>query len=415
MPELPEVETVKKSLQELVLNKVIKEVPNQYFIYNKPIGVVCTNDLNVKNNIISHLNLKDRLFCVGRLDKDSHGLLILTNDGVFSNKLINGKNHIEKEYLVKVKDVTKIGKTADQIKNINNVSLVRYGEGMVEKLVNAFSSIQKVTYGIVIALILVTIFLIVNTIKLTISARKREIGIMRLVGASNFTIKTPFIVEGMILGALGSIVPILITLFGYTAFYTHFNGYLFSQLIQLIKPEPFIYSTSLIILVIGIIHTAFRGRGMSFSEVREYRAGDDVRDIDWNVTARFNKPYIKVFEEERELTVMLIVDLSDSLDFGTSVRTKRETLTEIAATIAFAAIQNNDKIGVIFFTDKVEKFIPPQKGRKHILYIIRELLNFEPDSKSTDIKVPLQYLTNAIKKRCTAFLLSDFICDTDSE
>lgn len=163
----------------------------------------------------------------------------------------------------------------------------------------------------------------------------------------------------------------------------------------------------------GQYHSAFKGRGMSFSEVREYQYGDDVRDIDWNVTARFNKPYIKVFEEERELTVMLIVDLSDSLDFGTSVRTKRETLTEIAATIAFAAIQNNDKIGVIFFTDKVEKFIPPQKGRKHILYIIRELLNFEPDSKSTDIKVPLQYLTNAIKKRCTAFLLSDFICDTD--
>lgn len=163
----------------------------------------------------------------------------------------------------------------------------------------------------------------------------------------------------------------------------------------------------------GQYHSAFKGRGMSFSEVREYQYGDDVRDIDWNVTARFNKPYIKVFEEERELTVMLLVDLSDSLDFGTSVRTKRETLTEIAATIAFAAIQNNDKIGVIFFTDKVEKFIPPQKGRKHILYIIRELLNFEPDSKSTDIKVPLQYLTNAIKKRCTAFLLSDFICDTD--
>ena len=159
----------------------------------------------------------------------------------------------------------------------------------------------------------------------------------------------------------------------------------------------------------GQYHSAFKGRGMSFSEVREYQYGDDVRDIDWNVTARFNKPYIKVFEEERELTVMLLVDLSDSLDFGTSVRTKRETLTEIAATIAFAAIQNNDKIGVIFFTDKVEKFIPPQKGRKHILYIIRELLNFEPDSKSTDIKVPLEFLTNAIKKRCTAFMLSDFI------
>lgn len=163
----------------------------------------------------------------------------------------------------------------------------------------------------------------------------------------------------------------------------------------------------------GRYHSAFKGRGMSFSEVREYQYGDDVRDIDWNVTARFNKPYIKVFEEERELTVMLLVDLSDSLDFGTQVQTKREMLTEIAATIAFAAIQNNDKIGVIFFTDRIEKFIPPQKGRKHILYIIRELLNFEPQSKGTDIKVPLEFLTNALKKKCTAFLLSDFICNSD--
>lgn len=159
----------------------------------------------------------------------------------------------------------------------------------------------------------------------------------------------------------------------------------------------------------GQYHSAFKGRGMSFSEVREYQYGDDVRDIDWNVTARFNKPYIKVFEEERELTVMLIVDLSESLDFGTIKQTKREMLTEIAATIAFAAIQNNDKIGVIFFTDKIEKFIPPQKGRKHILYIIRELLNFEPQSSQTNISVSLEFLTNAIKKRCTAFLLSDFI------
>ena len=163
----------------------------------------------------------------------------------------------------------------------------------------------------------------------------------------------------------------------------------------------------------GQYHSAFKGRGMSFSEVREYQYGDDVRDIDWNVTARFNKPYIKVFEEERELTVMLIVDLSDSLDFGTVRQTKREMLTEIAATIAFAAIQNNDKIGVIFFTDRIEKFIPPKKGRKHILYIIRELLNFEPQSKGTDIKVPLEFLTNALKKKCTAFLLSDFICNSD--
>lgn len=163
----------------------------------------------------------------------------------------------------------------------------------------------------------------------------------------------------------------------------------------------------------GQYHSAFKGRGMSFSEVRDYQYGDDVRDIDWNVTARFNKPFIKVFEEERELTVMLLVDLSDSLDFGTATRTKREMLAEIAATIAFAAIQNNDKIGVIFFTDRIEKFIPPQKGRKHILYIIRELLNIEPASKRTDIKVPLEFLTNALKKKCTAFMLSDFICTTD--
>ena len=163
----------------------------------------------------------------------------------------------------------------------------------------------------------------------------------------------------------------------------------------------------------GQYHSAFKGRGMSFSEVRDYQYGDDVRDIDWNVTARFNKPYIKVFEEERELTVMLLVDLSESLDFGTSTRTRREMLAEIAATIAFAAIQNNDKIGVIFFTDRIEKFIPPQKGRKHILYIIRELLNIEPQSRRTDIKVPLEFLTNALKKKCTAFLLSDFICTGD--
>ncbi len=163
----------------------------------------------------------------------------------------------------------------------------------------------------------------------------------------------------------------------------------------------------------GQYHSAFKGRGMSFSEVREYQYGDDVRDIDWNVTARFNKPYVKVFEEERELTVMLLVDVSQSLDFGTIKQTKRDMLTEIAATLAFAAIQNNDKIGVIFFSDRIEKFIPPQKGRKHILYIIRELINFEPQSSATDIKVPLEFLTNAIKKRCTAFMLSDFIDGSD--
>lgn len=163
----------------------------------------------------------------------------------------------------------------------------------------------------------------------------------------------------------------------------------------------------------GEYHSAFKGRGMSFSEVREYQYGDDVRDIDWNVTARFNKPFVKVFEEERELTVMLLVDLSESLDFGTVKQTKRDMLTEIAATIAFSAMQNNDKIGVIFFTDKVEKFIPPQKGSKHILYIIRELLNFEPESNRTDISAPLQFLTNALKRRCTAFLISDFVDNND--
>lgn len=156
-------------------------------------------------------------------------------------------------FQVKVKDIEKIGKTADQIKKIENVSVVRYGEGMVDKMVSAFSSIEKVTYGIVIALILVTVFLIINTIKLTISARKREISIMRLVGASNFTIKTPFIIEGMILGVFGSIIPIGLCTYGYLAFYNHFDGYLFSELIQLIKPEPFIYTTALMILTVGII------------------------------------------------------------------------------------------------------------------------------------------------------------------
>ena len=156
-------------------------------------------------------------------------------------------------FQVKVKDIEKISATAEKIHAFKKVSVVRYGEGMVEKMVTAFSSIEKVTYGIVIALVLVTIFLIINTIKLTISARKREISIMRLVGASNFTIKTPFIVEGMILGVFGSIVPIIISTYGYLAFYNHFDGHLFSELIQLIKPEPFIYTTSLIVLVIGII------------------------------------------------------------------------------------------------------------------------------------------------------------------
>ena len=163
----------------------------------------------------------------------------------------------------------------------------------------------------------------------------------------------------------------------------------------------------------GQYHSAFKGKGMSFSEVREYQYGDDVRDIDWNVTARYNKPYVKVFEEERELTVMLLIDVSNSLEFGTVKQMKKDMVTEIAATLAFSAIQNNDKIGVIFFSDKIEKFIPPKKGRKHILYIIRELLDFKPESKRTNIKMAVEYLTNVIKKRCTTFMLSDFIDESN--
>jgi uncharacterized protein (DUF58 family) len=163
----------------------------------------------------------------------------------------------------------------------------------------------------------------------------------------------------------------------------------------------------------GEYHSAFKGRGMAFSEVRECQFGDDIRDIDWNVTARYARPYVKVFEEERELTVMLMIDVSGSKDFGTVLRMKNEVIIEIAATLAFSAIQNNDKIGVIFFSDKIEKFIPPQKGRKHILYIIRELLGFQPDNKETDLAQALKYLTNAIKKRCTTFLISDFIDQGD--
>ncbi len=159
----------------------------------------------------------------------------------------------------------------------------------------------------------------------------------------------------------------------------------------------------------GEYHTAFKGRGMSFSEVREYQYGDEVRFIDWNVTARYRHPYIKVYEEERELTVMLLVDVSKSNLFGSGEQLKRDIINEIAATLAFSTIQNNDKVGVIFFSDKIEKFIPPQKGRKHVLYIIRELIDFKPASNSTDIEVVLKYLTNVIKKRCTAFVLSDFI------
>ena len=163
----------------------------------------------------------------------------------------------------------------------------------------------------------------------------------------------------------------------------------------------------------GEYHSAFKGRGMAFAEVREYQYGDDIRDIERNVTARFGKPYVKVFEEERELTVMLLVDVSGSLEFGSIRQTQRQMLTEIAATLAFSAIQNNDKIGVVFFSDRIEKFIPPKKGRKHILYIIRELLEFQPQSRRTDVAQAVEFLTQVMKRRCTAFVLSDFVDEKD--
>jgi uncharacterized protein (DUF58 family) len=164
----------------------------------------------------------------------------------------------------------------------------------------------------------------------------------------------------------------------------------------------------------GEYHSAFKGRGMTFSEVREYQYGDDIRNIDWNVTARYNHPYVKLFEEERELTVMLMIDVSGSREFGTMSKLKKNQITEIAAVLAFSAIQNNDKIGVIFFSDTIEKFIPPKKGKTHILRIIRELIDFQPEHRSTDVSNALRYLTNAIKKRCTTFVISDFI-DSDFE
>jgi len=159
----------------------------------------------------------------------------------------------------------------------------------------------------------------------------------------------------------------------------------------------------------GEYHTAFKGRGMAFSEVREYQFGDDIRNIDWNVTARYNKPFVKIYEEERELTVMLLIDVSGSREFGSNDKLKKNIVTEIAAVLAFSAISNNDKIGVIFFSEKIEKFIPPKKGRSHILRIISELIDFEPEARGTDISGAIRYLTNAIKKRCTAFVISDFI------
>jgi len=161
----------------------------------------------------------------------------------------------------------------------------------------------------------------------------------------------------------------------------------------------------------GQYHSVFKGRGMAFSEVREYQYGDDIRNIDWNVTARFNHPYIKIFDEERELTVMLIIDVSGSNQFGTQQNIKQNQITEIAAVLAFSAIHNNDKVGVIFFSNKIEKFIPPKKGTSHILRIIRELVDFVPQNTETDIRGALRYFTNVIKKRCTAFLLSDFLSE----
>ena len=206
----------------------------------------------IKKEISSLSNIQEIKF----FSKEEVGEQIKQESDVFKvvlDEFEEGESPLKDTYQIKVKNIEEIKTTAEDIKNIENIAVVRYGEGMVEKLVSAFDSIKKVTYGIVIALIVVTVFLIVNTIKLTISARKREISIMRLVGASNFTIKTPFIIEGMILGVLGSIVPVIFTTYGYLAFYKHFDGYLYSELIRLIKPEPFIYSTSLIIIIIGIL------------------------------------------------------------------------------------------------------------------------------------------------------------------
>ena len=165
----------------------------------------------------------------------------------------------------------------------------------------------------------------------------------------------------------------------------------------------------------GQYHSAFKGRGMTFSEVREYEYGDDIRNIDWNVTARFNKPFVKIFEEEREMTVMLLIDVSGSNDFGSQSQSKRDLTAELAAVLAFSAIQNNDKVGVIFFSSKIEKFIPPKKGSSHILRIIREIVDFKPTERGTDIGEGLRFLTSAIKRRTTAFLISDFMTDKSFE
>lgn len=213
-------------------------------------------DANDKKDVKRELDKISNVEKITFISKDEVKEQMREESEVFAKVLDGydeGESPLKDTYQVKVKEIEKIKVTADRIKKIDSVSVVRYGEGMVEKLVSAFTSIKNVTYGVVIALIVVTVFLIVNTIKLTISARKREIGIMRLVGASNFTIKTPFIIEGMILGVLGSIIPVIFTTYGYMAFYKHFDGYLFSQLIVLIKPEPFIYTTSLMVIIIGIL------------------------------------------------------------------------------------------------------------------------------------------------------------------
>ncbi len=222
------------------------------------IVVFLDNDVNKKeiNFVEKEISQIDNVDKITFLSKEEVKNQIQQESEVF-NRIFeewdNDEIPLKDTFQVKVKNISKIKDTSNKIKNIKKVSVVRYGEGMVEKLVTAFDAVKKVTYGVVIALIIVTIFLIVNTIKLTISARKREISIMRLVGASNFTIKTPFIFEGMILGVLGSIIPIIFTTYGYTAFYNHFGGYLYSELIKLIQPEPFIFNVSIIVLIIGIL------------------------------------------------------------------------------------------------------------------------------------------------------------------
>ena len=234
---------------EKVTNKLEKDLTIVVFMENDTTDkeIENTKEMFSKINNIDTYEFKSKLTVKEEMAKESAVL------GTVLDNFDSNESPLKDTFQIKVKDVLKIGKTAETIEKLDKVAVVRYGEGMVEKLIKAFSSIQKVTYGIVIALIIVTIFLIINTIKLTISTRKREISIMRLVGASNFTIKTPFIIEGMILGIFGSVIPILLTIFGYQAFYDHFGGHLFSQVIVLLKPTPFTYVISLIIFGIGIL------------------------------------------------------------------------------------------------------------------------------------------------------------------